>query len=213
MKTLIFMISMAFSTILFSQEKDIKLPKPDTTGGKPLMSVLKNRSTNRNFGSEKLSLNQISDLCWAAFGINRCESGKRTAPSAMNWQEIDLYITMDSAIYIYDAVNHALKFLKKGDYRKWMGKQDFVKDATLCFIYVADYTKMNGADEKDKEKYSFVDVGFISQNVYLYCSSNNLSTVILGYIDRDAISNILALRKSQKVIFSQPVGNSKGEAE
>jgi D-serine deaminase-like pyridoxal phosphate-dependent protein len=152
----------------------------------------------------------LSNLLWAACGINRPESGKRTAPTAMNDQEIDIYVCLKSGTYVYDAKNNVLKAICEGDKRSDMGKQNFLGDASVVLAYVVDYSKMSLVLSKaDKEFYSATDVGYISQNVYLYSASENLATVVLGWIDRDKISKTLLLNKNQKALLSQCVGFPK----
>lgn len=190
----------------FSQKTDtVKLVKPDTIGGKSLMQVLKERKTNRNIKEGTLSEQQLSNLLWAAFGVNRSD-GKRTAPSAMNNQEIDVYVALKKGLYLYNASEHVLIPLLSEDIRSKMGKQPFTGNAAAMLVYVADYDKMSDSDEKDKQFYSGIDVGFISQNVYLYCASENLATVVLGWIDRESMTSVMKLKPNQKIILSQCVG-------
>jgi SagB-type dehydrogenase family enzyme len=193
-------------TLATAQEsKDIPLPAPRTDGGRPLMQVLKDRKSDRAFSAKPLSLQVLSDLLWAADGINRPDSGKRTAPSAMNWQEIDIYVVLEKGAYLYDAKDNSLKEVANGDFRKLAGQQPFVKTAPLNLIYVADETKMRGAPE-DRSLYSAADTGFISQNVYLYCASEGLVTVVRGSVDRQALGEALKLPENKKIILAQTVG-------
>ena len=146
--------------------KPVALPAPQTSGGKPLMQVLKERKSVRDFGPEPLSRQTISNLLWAAWGINR-EDGRRTAPSASNRQEIDVYVVMADGAYLYDAQANALKPMAPGDLRKFAGTQPYVAGATLNLIYVADTAKLGG-DDAAKLAIANADTGFISQNVYLF---------------------------------------------
>jgi len=189
--------------------KSIQLPKPQLDIGRPLMQVLKDRSSSRSFSTEKLPLQVLSNLLWAAFGVNRTDTGKRTAPSAVNWQEIDIYVATAEGLYLYDAKNHALNPLLSKDIRAMAGKQDFVKDAPVNLIYVADFSKMGNATKEDKELYSAADTGFISQNVYLFCTSEGLATVVRGSIDRVALAKAMKLRADQKIILAQTIGYPK----
>ena len=121
-------VSIIFMDAGFGEEvKLVLLPAPQVEGGRPLMQVLKDRQSSRSFSQEKLSAQLLSNLLWAAFGINRQETGKRTAPSAVNWQEIDIYVTTADGLYLYDAKSHALKLILSEDIRALTGKQDFVK--------------------------------------------------------------------------------------
>ncbi|HOK80884.1 MAG TPA: nitroreductase family protein [bacterium] len=198
--------------IVFAGENEIQpvnLPKPQITGGKPLMEALSARKSMREFSSNELSNQTISNLLWAAFGINRPDSGKRTAPSASNWQEIDIYVATPKAVYVYDAKTNILKPVISGDFRANFGRQAFVKTAPVVLAYVADYSKMGRASQSDKDFYSAVDTGFISQNVYLFCASEGLNTVVLGIVDRENLAKILNLKVEQKIILTQPVGYPK----
>lgn len=199
----------AVASVSGAPEKIIKLPAPQTNGGKPLMQALKDRKTGRDFGGKKISLQTLSDMLWAAFGINRPATGGRTAPSAMNMQEIDVYAALPDGLYRYDAKQNTLILVLPEDIRAFTGGQPFVKDAPVNLIYVADLSKSGGMAEKDMDVYSAADAGFISQNVYLYCSSAGLSTVVRGYVDKPALEKKMNLRKNQKVIFAQTVGYPK----
>ncbi len=200
------MLFVVLSLQFCAAQDTIFLPTPDTTGGMPLMEALANRKSGRDYADKKLDKKTLSNLLWAAFGINRPESGKRTAPSAVNWQEIDMYVALPDAIYLYSATLHGLIKIKDGDYREGFGKQRFVKDASIMIGFVSDYSKISPIGEKKKQTYSYVDTGFISQNIYLFCASEGLSTVVLGMINRDKISEILELNNNQHVIFTQCVG-------
>jgi SagB-type dehydrogenase family enzyme len=173
------------------------------------MQVLRDRSSCRSFSSEKLPNQILSNLLWAAFGINRPDTGKRTAPSAVNWQEIDIYVATAEGLYLYDAKTQTLEPVLSGDIRPATGKQDFVKEAPVNLIYVADFSRMGTAPKEDKELYSAADTGFISQNVYLYCASEGLATVVRGSIDKQTLTKMMKLRPDQKIILAQSVGYPK----
>ena len=197
-------------TLTFAEEqKPVQLLKPQIESGKLLMQVLKDRKSSREFSSEKLPLQMLSNMLWAAFGINRPDSGKRTAPSARNWQEIDIYVATSEVLYLYDAKAHLLIPILAEDVRVMTGLQSFVKDAPVNLIYVADFSKTGTATNEEKEFYSAADTGFISQNVYLYCASEGLATVVRGHIGRPALAKVMKLRPDQKVILAQSVGYSK----
>jgi SagB-type dehydrogenase family enzyme len=187
----------------------IKLPPPNLNSGKSLMQSLQARKSSRNFSIKKLPVEVLSNLLWAACGINRPDSGRRTVPSAVNWQEIDVYVAMADGLYLYNAKEHVLKPVIKQDIRELTGKQPFVKEAPVNLIYVADYSRMGGGSAEDRNFYSAADTGFIAQNVYLYCASEGLATVIRGSIDKDALAKAMQLRDNQKIILSQTVGYPK----
>ena len=213
-KTLCFFVVflISYPALIFGEEsKSIKLPDPQTDIGKPLMQVLKARSSSRKFSSEKLPLQVLSNLLWAAFGINRPDSGKRTAPSAVNWQEIDIYVASADGLYRYDAKSHGLDLILKEDIRAQTGVQSFVKKAPVNLVYVADFSKMAKpkVSEDDKVLWSAADAGFIGQNVYLFCASEGLATVVRGWIDKPALAKTMKLTPDQRVILSQTVGYPK----
>lgn len=186
--------------------EQIKLPPPQMDKGRPLMQVLKSRQSQRNFAPEKLPLQELGNLLWAARGINRPDGGKLTAPTAVNWQEIDVYVALPEGLFLYDAREHALAPVLAGDLRPFAGKQKYVQAAPLVFIYTADFDKMTNASEENKKFYSATDTGFISQNVYLYCASEGLATVVAGMVAKDILKEKMKLRPSQHVILVQPVG-------
>ena len=196
-------------SVLADDLKSIQLPPPQTEIGKPLMQVLQQRQSSRSFGSKPLPRQELSNLLWAADGINRPDSGKRTAPSAVNWQEVDVYVALPEALYLYEAKTHTLVPVVGQDLREATGKQSFVKDAPLNLVYVVDLARMKNASEDDKRLYSGADVGFIAQNVYLYCASQGLSVVVRGSIDRTALSQSMKLRSEQRIILAQTVGYPK----
>lgn len=205
----IYLTSVSF---LYAQKlKSVQLPSPQMEIGKPLMQVLLHRHSTRDFDTKQLPLQELSNILWAAYGINRPESGNRTAPSAMNWQEYDVYVALQDGIYLYNAKANKLQPVATGDLREFTGKQDFVKIAPLNLVYVSDYSKVSktGNLSDDQKQFSDVDAGFIAQNVYLYCSSQGLVTVVRGMVDRIKLSEILKLKPEQKIILTQTVGYPK----
>lgn len=187
----------------------MELPKPQTLGGKPLMEALKKRASSRDFRQDKIPPQVLSNLLWAAFGVNRPGSGGRTAPSAHNWQEIEVYVATAEALYLFDARSHGLKTVVSGDIRASTGLQSFVAEAPVDLIYVADRRKMHEAGEAERDFYSVADAGFISQNVYLFCASEGLATVVRGSIDRQALAQAMRLHPQQRIILAQSVGYPK----
>jgi nitroreductase len=194
----------------FAEElKPIQLPKPQLDGGRPLMQVLKDRSSSREFSSQKLPLQVLSNLIWAASGVNRPESGKRTAPTAVNWQEIDIYVATADGLYLYEAKSHLLKPVLAQDIRALTGRQPFVKDAPLNLIYVADFSRISRGTHEEKDFFSAADTGFIAQNVYLFCASEGLATVVRANIDRPLLGKTMKLGPDQRITLSQTVGYPK----
>ena len=207
-------LSIYFICLSFVQAQELKsiaLPQPQMEIGKPLMQSLLLRHSSRSFDSKQLPLQEISNLLWAAYGINRPETGHRTVPSAMNWQEYDIYIALQDGIFIYNAKLNSLNPIAAGDLREFAGKQDFVKDAPVNLIYVADYSKISKSENltEDQKTFSAIDAGFIAQNVYLYCASQGLATVSRGMFDHEKLAEILKLKPEQKVTLTQTVGYPK----
>lgn len=194
------------NTVLSDQAKKVQLPKPEMDGGRPLMQVLKDRHSTRSFGTQEISPQTLSNLLWAAFGINRPESGKRTAPSALNWQEIDIYVATRDGLYLYDAQDHSLTLVIPEDIRSETGNQSFVGKVPLNFVYVADLSKTGNASSEQKDFCSAADTGFIGQNVYLYCASEGLATVVRASMDRSNLAKIMKLRPDQKITLAQSIG-------
>jgi nitroreductase len=191
-----------------ADSKTVVLPAPRTEGGKPLMQALKERHSTREFAAAALPPAVLSNLLWAADGISRPD-GRRTAPTASNRQEVDVYVVLPEGAYLYVPRADQLQPVAEGDLRALAGTQDFVKDAPLNLVYVADFAKMGGNSEQDKAVYSATGVGFVSQNVYLFCASEGLATVVRASVDRPALAKALRLRPEQHIVLAQTVGYPK----
>jgi nitroreductase len=185
----------------------VSLAAPQTDGGKPLMQALKLRATSRAFAPDPLPPQTLANLLWAAWGINRPPEGKRTAPSARNWQEIEVLVVNATGAYAYDAAGNALKPLVAGDLRALTGTQDFVKDAPVTLVLVADTSRMQAGP--DPQPMAYADAAFVSQNVYLFCASEGLATGVRASVDRPALAKALKLKDSQLIVFAQSVGFPK----
>ena len=186
----------------------ISLPPPEKHGGLPLMEALAGRHSTRDFAADTLPLPLLSGLLWAAYGLNRIDGG-RTAPSALNAQEIDVYVALPSGAYCYDAAAHELRLVAASDLRRVTGYQDFVDEAPMDLVYVADHARMRLVPVGQRESYASVAAGAIAQNVYLFAAGNGLATVIRAWIDRAAIADALGLTHDQQVLLSQTVGYPK----
>lgn len=197
--------------LLFSNTfaQDVKLPEPDKTGGKPLMQALNERSSSRDFIDKDLTDQQLSDLLWAAYGINRADLGKHTAPTSRNRQDIEIYVTLKKGVFLYIPEEHSLKLVSNEDLRKVAGKQDFVAVAAVNLIYVSDFDKLGSSADDIKLMTAATHTGFIGQNVYLYCASEGLISVFRAMIDKEEIAKALNLKENQHVIYSQTIGYSK----
>jgi len=184
------------------------LPAPHKSGGKPLMQALNERRSQRDFLPDALTEQQLSDLCWAAFGLNRPEIDHRTAPSAQNTQDVDLYVALADGVYVYEAKGHGLRKVSDRDVRPLATTQDPLKVAAAQVIYVSDHSRMAKVAPEARELYSGVDTGAIVQNVYLYCASEGLATVV-HELDRGPLAKALELRADQHIIVAQAVGRPK----
>lgn len=184
---------------------NIVLPAPQREGGLPLMEVLMKRRSSRKFSEREIDLQTLSDLLWATFGYGG--GGKRrTAPSSHNRQETDIYVALPSGAYLYDPAENVLRQILKEDIRPLTGLQDFVSEAPLNVIFVADTSKITGKDERGTIETAYVDTGFISQNLYLYCASAGLGTVTRAMVDKVALAEKLSLRPEQIITLVQTVG-------
>lgn len=185
----------------------IQLPYVRRSGGPPLRDALSRRASTRKFDKRELETQRLADLLWAACGVNRPDDGGRTAPSARNWREIDIYVALNTGIYRYDAADNRLNLVADGDLRAVTGVQDFVAEAPVSLIYVADYSKMEGSSAVDRETFAAADAAVIAQNVYLFCAAEGLATVVRTLIDRAALAKAMALTRDQNIVLAQCVGH------
>jgi len=186
--------------------KALVLPPPSLSGGMPLISALANRQSRRDFAPDPLPQQTLSDLLWAAAGINRHDVGGRTVPSAMNAQEVQLYVALPDGLFLYDPARHELSLRVASDVRRVTGKQDFVDTAPLDLVFVAHHARMTLVPVAQRETFAFTSAGAMAQNVYLYCASAGLATVIRAWFDRDALSRAMGLQADQQLLLSQTVG-------
>ncbi len=198
------------SALLHSAELDpIQLPPPQVDSGKPLMQALALRRTIREFKPDRLPPQVLANLLWAAFGINRPATGQRTAPSAMNSQEVDVYVALPEGLYLYEPKPNHLRPILARDLRAVTGG-DFSKQAPVSLIFVADLPRLTKAKPETRRFYAGFDAGCISQNVYLYCASEGLGTVVHD-LDRKPLSTAMHLKPEQEIIFAQTVGYPKAD--
>lgn len=196
----------ASTAALAQDQKPITLPPPVTDGGTPLMQALKARRSTREFAAQPLPLQALSNLLWAAWGVNRPD-GRRTAPSASNKQEIDIYVVLPDGAYRWESKGNLLAPVAAGDLRGATGSQNFVATAAANLVYVADMGKV-GRSATDPQQMANVgaDAGFIAQNVYLFCASEGLATVVRAMVPRDTLAKALKLGESQVIVLAQTVG-------
>ena len=203
----------------FSEElQTIKLPDPQKSGGKPLMDCLNERHSWRgDYSTKKLSMQTISNILWAAHGLNRPyrgddkDAGCRTNPSGHNVQEVDVYVALQEGLYLYDELSHILKPVCAGDIRPYIGAaiQKFVADAPVGLVYVADLSKMEHSPDWAKQILPYATTMGMVENVYLYCASEGLSTVVRLGIDKKVAAEKMGLRADQMITLQQPIGYEK----
>jgi nitroreductase len=187
----------------------IPLLTPDKTGGLPLMDALAKRSTARAFASRELPPQELSNLLWAAFGVNRAD-GKRTAPSARDRREVAIYVLTARGAYLYEPAANSLSPVVTEDVRPLGGQQSFVATAPATLVFVADLARMGTGSVEEKKPVAYIDTGYVSQNVYLYCASAGLVTGARMMVDRPALAAKLHLRDDQMIVLAQSVGYPAG---
>ena len=198
-----------FITAMHAQDlKKIQLNNPDKNRGSSVMKAFSDRRSDRAYADKALSLQDLSDLLWAANGINRPD-GKRTAPSALNKQDIDIYVIMKEGAYLYDAKSNSLQPIAKGDHRGAVaGGQDFVKTAPVSLVLVSDLSRFGKITDHVKLM-AAVDAGCVSQNINIFCSAVGLATVPRASMDMNALKQILKLTENQLPLMNNPVGYFK----
>ncbi|MDD5581885.1 MAG: SagB/ThcOx family dehydrogenase [Candidatus Marinimicrobia bacterium] len=209
-KLSVLLLVMVMSIHVMGKENDlIPLPEPQKTGGMPLMEALNHRQSSRSFQEKEIPNQLLSNLLWAAFGVNR-EGGKRTAPSSQGKNEIEIYISTAKGLFLYVPEENALKKIHDKDIRKQTGKQNFVAKAPMNLIYVANYKKAGKNIDPEIYRYtSGINTGFIAQNVYLYCASEGLGTVVRGWFDEKELREAMGLEDYKGIILTQTVGYKK----
>ncbi len=209
-KVQLLFMCLLLSVTLYAADKVIRLPKPDMNRGGTVMKALADRHSTREFAAKALSMADLSDLLWAANGVNRPESGKRTAPSAMNKQDVDVYVVLPQGTYLYDAKAHQLNLVSEGDHRDAVaGGQAFVKTAPVSLVLVSDVARMGDVKDSHALLMCAVDAGIVSQNISVFCSAANLATVPRASMDEAKLRTVLKLKDSQKPLMNHPVGYSK----
>lgn len=191
----------------FAQDVSIKLPPPQKTGGMPLMEALNARQSTRKFVKDRPVSDQVlSDLLWATWGFNR--ENKRTAPTAVDAQELDVYVLRDDGVWRYDARLNSLLRVRQEDVRAAtvsdLSRQPFVADAPITLVYVCDTTKLS--PRASRPDWSLMDTGFLAQNAYLYCASVGLGTVVRGSFPPADLAKAMHLKETQTVTLCQCIG-------
>ena len=188
----------------------IKLNEPNKTGGSSVMEAFSNRKSVRAFSDKKLSTQELSDLVWAAAGINRSGSGLRTAPSWRNYQDIDLFVCFPEGMYFYNSKQHVLEPFAKGNFYPLIAAdQPYVNDAPVILLLIADLSKMQDDNVLPQMVIAGLDAGIVSQNISIFCAGNNLITVPRGFMNREELIKVLKLKETQHIMLNHPVGYTK----
>lgn len=207
MKPVFFLCCLVASQMLVIAQDHavINLPEPQLEKGKPLMQALLLRQSTRSYSDRDLTLQEMANLLWAANGINRKESGRRTAPTAQNRQEIEVYMCNREGLFRYDAQQHALITIHNRDIRAITGTQPYVATAPVNLVIIADLSKM-GTDAQANLQTASIDAGFVSQNIYLYCASEGMATVVRGSVDREKLAAEMDLGPNFHIVVAQSIG-------
>lgn len=209
-KVQLLLLCLFVSVATFAADKVIRLPKPNLNRNSEVMEAFANRHSTREYAAKALTLTDLSDLLWAANGINRPEEGKRTAPSAMNKQDVDVYVVLPEATYLYDAKAHQLNLVAEGDHRGAVeGGQAFVKSAPVSLLLVSDLSRLGDAKNTHTQLMGAVDAGIVSQNISIFCSAAKLATVPRASMDTAKLKSVLKLTDTQLPLMNHPVGYHK----
>ena len=201
----------AASTVTFAQDqRAIALPPPNMEGGKPVMQALKDRRSTREYSDRPLPNQVLSNLMWAAWGVNRPQIDGRTAPHWHNAYAMDIYLTMADGVWVYEPKGHRLLFHMAGDLRgQTTTGQPFVATAPLNLVYAFELAKLTPATDSEKAVAAAACAAVVAQNVYLYCASEGLATVLRQSVPGEALAKTLKLPPSQIIQFAQTVGYPK----
>jgi len=209
-KVQLLLLCLFISVATFAADKVIRLPKPNLNRNSEVMEAFANRHSTREYAAKALTLTDLSDLLWAANGINRPEEGKRTAPSAMNKQDVDVYVVLPEATYLYDAKAHQLNLVAEGDHRGAVaGGQAFVKSVPVSLLLVSDLSRLGDAKNTHTQLMGAVDAGIVSQNISIFCSAAKLATVPRASMDTAKLKSVLKLTDTQLPLMNHPVGYHK----
>lgn len=209
-KVQLLLLCLFVSVATFAADKVIRLPKPNLNRNSEVMQAFANRHSTREYASKALTLTDLSDLLWTANGINRPEEGKRTAPSAMNKQDVDVYVVLPEGTYLYDAKAHQLNLVAEGDHRGAVaGGQAFVKSAPVSLLLVSDLSRLGDAKNTHTQLMGAVDAGIVSQNISIFCSAAKLATVPRASMDTAKLKSVLKLTDTQLPLMNHPVGYYK----
>ncbi len=204
------MSAILFTGLQAQELQPIQLNKPDKTRGVNIMKALELRASVREFAETPLALQELSDLVWAANGVNRPDKSGRTAPSSMNAQDVDLFVILPDGSYSYDFKSHRLEPVARGDFRALVAaQQPEMANAPLFLLLISDLSRFKGSDENINMQKACMDAGTVSQNISLFCSGTGLVTVPRASMNQTELRKVLQLKDSQKLIMNHPVGHRK----
>jgi nitroreductase len=232
----LFLVSLFFLLALTSAQpqelKTIKLNEPNKKRGLPVMEALSVRASVTEWSDKDVSLQDLSDLLWAANGVNRPEIKKRTASSAMNAQDVDIYVFMKDGVYLYDAFNQALSPVVAGDLRSEIGmaprggprgapgaKPELPpgpkpgggqpSPAPIQLMLISDISRFRGGTPEVKLEWAAIDTGIVSQNIALFCAATGMATRPRASFSKDKIKSLLKLNDTQYPLLNHPIGYHK----
>ena len=195
-KVQLLLVCLMLSAVAFATDKVIKLPKPNLNRTGAVMKALSERHSTREYASKSLSLSDLSDLLWAANGINR--------------KDVDVYVVLPEGSYLYDAKNHQLTLVAEGDHRGAVaGGQAFVKTAPVSLVLISDLSRFGDAKSARSQLMGAMDSGIVSQNISIFCSAANIATVPRASMDNEQLKKVLKLKDSQMPMMNHPVGYFK----
>jgi SagB-type dehydrogenase family enzyme len=199
-------VEKTFTEMDLTMFETIKLSAPAIESGQPLLTAMQNRKSDREFSDKNLSLEHLSEILWAANGINRVGENKRTVPSAMAMYPLDTYAFLANGVYKYIPETHELIPVVEGDHRALSGLQPFVETAPLNLVFIADYNKYSRVPAERRIYLASLDAGHCTQNVYLYCASEGLKTVVRAGAQENAVLELLGLDENCQFVVAQTVG-------
>jgi nitroreductase len=235
-KAIVLASSLCFAGFVWVQAQDtqpIKLAEPNKKGGLPVMEALSIRASVGSWSDKELSSQDLSDLLWAANGINRPDIKKRTASSAMNAQDVDIYVFMKSGVYVYDAASHALNPVVSGDHRTEIGMSPGGarpggppgpppagasgrgpgaqgSPAPINLVLISDLSRFGAGTPELKYEWGAIDTGLVSQNIALFCAAKGLGTRPRASVSKDNLRKLLKLKDTQHPFLEHPVGYLAG---
>ncbi len=214
-------ISLSPCTLAAQDLQPIKLSPPDTTRGLPFMKALAVKASATAWSDKELSLQDLSDLLWAANGLNRPAENKTTASSAMNAHDVDIYVFMQAGVFVYDYRTHQLTPVASGDFRSAILPQrpprpgaerpaaPSTPEAAIQIVLVSDAARFRAGSDEQRYEWGALDAGIVSENVTLFCAATGLKTRPRAMMEKEKIKEVLKLRPTQRIFLNHPVGYAR----